>query len=84
MRPKAFTVACTQVSMSASRLTSVATKRVVSPSSATSVMPPVLSMSAMTTFAPSATKARAMAAPMRVAPPLTITTLSLSPLMSVP
>src|SRR6266850_2424198 len=71
--PKASSAAATVAAQSLSFVTSRREKIAWSPSSSTSVRPSGSRMSAITTFAPSATKPRAWLAPMPRAPPVTIT-----------
>src|SRR5882672_11507834 len=71
--PKASSAAATVAAQSLSLVTSRREKIARSPSSSASVRPSCSSTSAITTFAPSATKPRAWLAPNPRAPPVTIT-----------
>src|ERR1051326_4286546 len=73
--PQRSTVNATVASRSASAVTSVWRNAAAAPSSRAIDSPPSSLMSAMTTRAPSATKRRAVAAPMPEAAPVTIATL---------
>src|SRR5215212_8603409 len=71
-------VSSTSVVHDASSVTSWWRKTALSPSSSARAAPGSLATSAMTTRAPSATKARTMASPCPWAPPVTMATLSVS------
>src|SRR5712691_675340 len=71
--PKASSAAATVAAQSASLVTSRREKIARSPTNSASVRPSCSSTSAITTFAPSATKPRAWLAPIPRAPPVTIT-----------
>ncbi len=76
--PQRSLVSCTSAVQEASSLTSWWRKAADSPSSSASAAPSSLATSAITTFAPSATKARTIASPCPPAPPVTMATLSVS------
>src|SRR5882672_11042619 len=71
--PKASSAAATVAAQSLSLVTSRREKIACSPSSSANLRPSCSSMSAITTFAPSATKPRTWLAPIPRAPPVTIT-----------
>src|SRR6478735_3032206 len=73
--PKRSFVSSTTRAHDAASLTSWSAKWVSPPSSSASAWPSSFAMSAITTFAPSATKWRTMAAPCPCAPPVTMATL---------
>ena len=74
MPPRALAVSATQAAIEASSDTSVAMKRLPAWRWAT-CGPLVVSMSAMTTWQPSATRAATTPSPIMVAPPVTMATL---------
>src|SRR6266849_8567233 len=83
MPPNFDTVRSTQAAIWASSARSVFKNRTSWPSELATAFPPCSSMSAIATFVPSRWKARTTAAPIMVAPPVTMATFPFSPSMLV-
>ncbi|MCY1228206.1 hypothetical protein D9M72_405050 [compost metagenome] len=83
MPRKVSMVSAMQAAISASLVTSTATKRQRSGCRSATLRPPCWSMSTTTTLAPAETRADTTASPIIVAPPVTIAVLPSIPCMSV-